>query len=164
MGRRTFTAAQRRALEAWLDAARPLARLADWTVTVSWETAPDGDGEVTLAQITNDPRKKHAVLQVGATFLELSPAAQTQVLTHELVHCHLHAFDELARSVFGLLDDGERRVAEVALTQQLEYTTDALADALAPHLPMLTLTAADTGQAAGKRDQRRRQRTATTPR
>jgi hypothetical protein len=139
VGAQRWTAPRRRALETYVSELAPLLRLADWTIRLDWKPAPDAEGESTLAMITPQPRKKAATLQLGETFLDLPAEQQTQVLCHELVHCHLFPTEELVRSTLTLLGEGEQRVAEIALEQQIEHATDALAEALAPLVPIFAV-------------------------
>lgn len=132
----TWTAARRRHLEQYVQALAPVLRLADWTITVSWEEAPAEKGEeAPLAQMTPYPNTKNATLQLGPAFLGLKPAEQTHTLCHELVHCHLFPIHDMAKAAFKLLADGEGRMADIALVQQIEMATDCLAEAFLPFVP-----------------------------
>lgn len=125
-----WTVARRAKLEAYVAGLAAELKLADWTIEVSWEPAVDSPDEVTLAQVLAQPRQRRAVLQVADAFLGLTPARQRQVLCHELVHCHLHPLEELARAMLADTWPDAPAAAMLGLTQQVEYVTDGLADAL----------------------------------
>lgn len=134
-----WTKTNRRQLELYVAELARTLRLADWTVKVSWEVAADSDTEDTLAAMMPEPRRKHATLRLGAAFAQRDAREQTRLLCHELVHLHLWPAEELVRSTFALLGDGERTVAHLALEQLLEHATDGLADAFGPLVPLMEL-------------------------
>jgi hypothetical protein len=139
-----WTAARRRSLAEFVEVLQRRLRLQDWTIVISEVVSEDNPGESTLASITPDPRKRRAVLQCGATFLDLTAPAQTQVLVHEMVHVHLAAYGELVTSYLALLSAGVRKAAEIAVLQQEEFATDGLADALLAVVPVFDIDAHPT--------------------
>jgi hypothetical protein len=141
MGGKTWTRLRRRALEAYVADLVPRMRLADWTVEVSWEPAAGGTDPSILANITPCPSSRHVTIRLGPEFLNLSAAGQTQVLIHELVHCHLFGITDFVDGAFDLLEPGQKQMADVALTQHVELTVDLLADTLEPFMPVFDVEA-----------------------
>jgi len=83
---------------------------------------------------------RHATVRMSLKFLSLSPQLQSQTLVHELVHCHLFALDELARSSIEVAASKKAAAMfNVAFNSAIELTTDALADAFSALLPPLVL-------------------------
>lgn len=118
-----------------------LLRLQGWTITLSREHALDEN----VAEINITPMQKRATLSVHAQFLDprkLDPVTdipqwQRHTLTHELLHLIvnpiLHIADDVTTAGMG------RKTQEVAISainHQVESSVDALADAIAPMLPL----------------------------
>jgi hypothetical protein len=101
-------------------------RLKDWTV----EVAPDPPADSgALAEVVCTYGRLWATVRLGDGFLVRSPEEQRHAVVHELVHCHtdlaaqiaLEAMPEAVKAVF-------RRLKE--------HETDALAEIIAPHMPL----------------------------
>ena len=127
-----WTPNRRKAVEDYIVSLQKILRLQDWNITVDWTEACDE-----LALATNDPLEdqKYAVIRVSDKFLPLTSAEQTQTLVHELIHCHLCTVTDLAEyTVKSLTTKAANDIFLIAFSQVSEIATDALADAVAPHI------------------------------
>lgn len=141
--RKSWTPRRREILEAWIKDVQGRMALEDWNISVNWkgneETHPTaGEHPSALATMTPMPSSKHASMTVSDALLELPGPSRHQVLVHEMVHCHLFALHECARSGFEAATKTNKLAEEVlntAFTQHVESATDALADAFVDFLP-----------------------------
>lgn len=131
-----LTAAERKALAAYiLERMRELG-LREWTIHILSEPPEDEDANASI-----DPciGRRVATLRVCPDFRELSRDDQRNAIVHELLHCHHVAATDiirldlprhLAQSTYEILWEGFKR--------QIEYMVDALADAWAENVPYIT--------------------------
>lgn len=145
---RNWTNVRREKVEQWLEKAKDDLSLGDWVIQIDWEgnpdTAYDGTGEPNaIATMLHHPDSKHATLSISRRFLEFEGSTQRQILTHELVHCHLFGLHAFAENNMKLLSPkGNKPLKKVLimnLDSQVESVTDALADVLAPLLPEIEI-------------------------
>lgn len=81
--------------------------------------------------------RKVAHIKVSSKWTELAPAQQRHYITHELIHVHAEAMDDvLFYSIKGQLAPGAWEACYSEFGRALEYAVDGLADALAPYLPL----------------------------
>jgi hypothetical protein len=108
--------------------------LRDWTLTLSNNPAPKD----CYGHMTETYGRKLAVIEVCADFRNLDAEQQRHTIVHELVHCHLApptnmVLNDLEKE----LSDTTDRIFWASYKRQIEYSTDALASALAKHLPLI---------------------------
>lgn len=133
-----WTSPRREAVESYLRVAQEKLFLRDWTITVDWSRSCKSDDAIATCTPMADSR--HATVRLSRKFLTETPKMQTQILIHELVHCHLFALQDVAeRTVEAAMPKGAYVVFNVALTVHVEMTVDALADAFAGLMPELVL-------------------------
>lgn len=99
--------------------------LRDWTFVVSQTPAAPGFN----AQIAPLKARRRAELRLSPHFWALPAAEQRHALVHELLHCHLVSAQLAGCEVLS-------RKARAVFDLNLEMSVDALADAIAPHLPL----------------------------
>lgn len=134
-----WTAGQRSAVEDYLLELISILRLRDWHLELDWSRPADDD---CYASITPYPDSRRAVVRIGELFLHLDADEQRSTLVHELAHCHLFALHHLADRILQVaLCEPAQAVAETALQAEIECTTDALADVLAPMCPVFRFPA-----------------------
>lgn len=117
------------------DYARTLAdlmELRDWRITVGDEPC---DGQF-AAQIQCVYGRKRARIRLCAEWDDRTPDQQRQNLVHELLHCHMRLCESLAEQAEHLMKGGAYQVWYINHEHGIEYAVDAIADALAPHLPL----------------------------
>ncbi len=102
-----------------------LLALRDWTLILSETAAAPGYN----AQIAPVRARRRAVIRMAGHFDSLSPHEQRHALVHELLHCHLATAQSAAGQVLS-------KSARAVFDLNLEMSVDALADAIAPHLPL----------------------------
>jgi hypothetical protein len=100
-------------------------RLSDWTIHLSEEPAESD----CWAQIEPVRGRKRATVRVCWEFFDQSPEIQRHTLCHELIHCHHAVVDDMTEP---LLDEAGR----VTYRMAREYAVDAMADVIAPHMPL----------------------------
>ena len=108
--------------------------LRDWTVRFLHE--PCGDGSLAECRVVYG--RKWVDVQVCSRFFDMPPDEQRQTLVHELVHCHFDAVEGVMRDArqAKAFPKRARRVVEHAQHRAVEHGVDAVAEALAPHMPM----------------------------
>jgi hypothetical protein len=124
----------RKALIAYIRETADAVGLRDWEIRLSSERAADGKAASVQAAFG----RKFARILIGKDFSDESPEDQRDTIVHELIHLHL---EPAADMVYGDLEKILGRPADAVFTngfdRQLEYAIDALASALAPHLPLI---------------------------
>jgi hypothetical protein len=113
--------------QAWLPYIRDLAdglRLRDWQIEIREEMPAES---CALATVNPIEGCQCAVLRFSENFLTGSSDEQRYVIVHELIHCHFAVFQRSLESA---------NKAEAPLPILLEYAIDALADGIAPLLPL----------------------------
>ena len=109
--------------------------LRDWTTMVSREFDLPKDAAASM-RVTYG--RKFVTIWLGKHFFDNSPEYQRHTICHELIHVHFYgwrwAFNNLKftvnRDVFTVVEHGICDIEELA--------TDALADAIAKHMPLPT--------------------------
>lgn len=114
--------------------------LRDWTINVSDDPADE------LEEGIDDPRcgtfsgtlgRRAANVWINRGWWdEATPEERRQTVVHELVHAHEHGAREV---VINAVSGYKRRHAEILLAifdAQSEYAVDALADVIAPSMPL----------------------------
>ena len=116
-------------LEPWKAYVRQIAdlmQLRDWEFRLPDER-PTGD--TAMASVVCWQGRRNATIRFAQSFFDEEPAEQRYVVVHELIHCRqAHADDIVER------DFSPAKYSEWLKT--MEYGVDALARALAPHLPL----------------------------
>lgn len=125
----------RRALGRYLRWVANAMGLRDWTITV----LHDPCDEDSLGVCNPTYGRKMADISFPADFRHsVTPEGQRQTVVHELLHCvfaaeqdhiRIHLPRHLAQSTYDVFNDTYR--------QMHEYAIDGLADALAPHMPLI---------------------------
>ena len=100
--------------------------LRDWAFRIL-DVGPSDEDAMALIRPTYG--RRHASIWLSDDFLDDSPEAQRHTLVHELIHCHFAGAQHY-------LDDCLDGDARAAYRLMLESGVDAVADALAPLLPL----------------------------
>lgn len=115
--------------------------LRDWTVTANVEdpgTPERADDQSWGASSESTPGRKYVTLRFRADCRDWSVEDIRATVAHELIHAHFaplmevirtDLYSHLGRPAYVLLVDGT--------TRHLEFGVDALADAVAKHLPLI---------------------------
>ncbi len=132
-----WTAARKKAVSEHLILLQSKLRLQDWTVKVMWDKYSN---EFDDAYATNTPLgdSRHCEVRFSKKFLELDEMEMTQVIIHELIHCHLFALEDFTTDV--VEEIAPKKIAAVfniGHTKLTESAIDALADAFVTLLPTL---------------------------
>lgn len=130
--------------------------LRDWTFVVeivernALRDTDDFDGDDQVWGAACDPvrGRKYATIKFGVPqieqLLEGSVEDFRQTVAHELIHCHFAAlWDQLRLDLHSasLLSQPVYDVYIASVERNLEYGIDAMADVIAPHLPLIDLEA-----------------------
>lgn len=109
--------------------------LRDWTLQLLTAPCdPDYNAHVHIVY-----GRKLAQIAVDSDFRSFSPEKQRATIVHELVHCLLEPATNMAlNDVQPHLGLVASRIWEDSFRRSIEYSTDAIADALAKHLPLIT--------------------------
>jgi hypothetical protein len=109
--------------------------LRDWTFELVWEP-PEEENAVASVQPTEG--RKVAVVKFCSDFLELKPEDQRNCVVHELIHCHhVGATDMVRLDLLKHLSQQSYEIFWGGFVRQIEYMTDGLAEAFAPHMPLI---------------------------
>ena len=124
----------RRQLANYLRALADQMDLRDWTVRFIHTPCRDD----ALAECTVIYGRKWVDVEVNRKFLKMSPQDQRATLVHELVHCHFDAVEGVMRDArqAKALPRRTQALIEQAQHRAIEHGVDAVAEALAPHLPL----------------------------
>lgn len=124
----------RKALVTYIRSTADQVGLKDWEVVLSDEPAAEGKAASVQAAFG----RKFARILIGKGFRGEAPEDQRDTIMHELVHLHLEpAADMVYRDLEKILGRPADAVFTNGFDRQLEYGIDALAGALAPHLPLI---------------------------
>lgn len=108
--------------------------LRDWELDLMLEPAEEGH----VAEVDPTFGRRHAELRFCAKFRERDPEAQRNAVVHELVHCHLAPLQsQVEDDLDQLLGKPADLVFSLAFRRNLEYSVDALAEAIAEHMPLI---------------------------
>lgn len=113
--------------------------LQDWTIKVMWDKYCE---EFDDSYATNTPigDSRHCEVRFSKKFLELEDHEMTQVLVHELLHCHMFAVDDYAEEIVAeLASKKTSAVFNLGHTKLLETAIDGMADAIARLVPQFVL-------------------------
>lgn len=127
-------AKQRRQMANYLRDLADRLELRDWTVRFLHEPCDDG----ALAECCVTYGRKWVDVQVCRQFLDMPAGEQRHTLVHELVHCHFDAVEGVMRDA-RRADAVPKRAARLigeAQRRAIEHGVDAVAEALAAHMPM----------------------------
>jgi len=100
--------------------------LRDWEVRVSEHRPEKG----IAARLHATEGRKYAWIAFGKCFYKLSPEKQRQTVVHELVHIHFTPMH------LPLFDGMESELARKFYVSAFEYGVDAIADIIAPSMPL----------------------------
>jgi hypothetical protein len=117
---------RKEAFNPYLRALADLVSLRDWTVGIDHRPPDCQEG---VAEVHLPYGRKIAWVRLSEEFLDSKPEEQRHTLAHELIHAHC---EPMARMLADHLDGPFLD----AFRLQYEYAVDAIADALAPHLPL----------------------------
>jgi hypothetical protein len=115
--------------------------LRDWTINVrvgDVESPNHPAGWVWCASSESTPGRKRVSLTFADDVKEWDRDDLRQTVAHELIHAHLSPLAETWRA--DLLPHLEPQAYELlnnSATRSLEFAVDALADAVAPRLPLI---------------------------
>lgn len=127
------TKKQRKAMREYIRWVADSLELRDWTISVVYDPPCDEDA---FAHVLCTYGRKRATVTLCHDFFDLAPEKQRHAIAHELLHLHLSGIEwqfnnlqnEVSRSVFDVMWGG--------LKDQIEFGIDAMADAVAKHLPL----------------------------
>lgn len=106
--------------------------LRDWRLDVKGEPP-----EYAYAQCRPTDGQRHAELRFGSDFEALEPERRRAIVVHELVHCHIAQLQwQVEKDLERHLGPSTDRVFFDSFRRNVEYAVDAIAEALAPHLPL----------------------------
>lgn len=130
-----MTKGEQKILEAYARKVADGMCLQDWSVYFNWDRpADEGDG----ASIDWPEGRKSVVIRLNADFREYDAEEQRYVVVHEFVHAHFAPMQDtveedlqvhLGRPTYDIYSRSFRRA--------LEYGVDAVATALATHMPLI---------------------------
>jgi hypothetical protein len=107
--------------------------LRDWTIVLSHKEPDDPDHG---ASIRPTYGQKKATLKLRNDFFGCSLEEQRQTIAHELLHCHTSGirwqFNNIGNNLSAPLFDA----IWSGINDQIEFATEAIADAIAKHLPV----------------------------
>lgn len=136
----------RRELERYVRGIANEMGLRDWTFTVevvkqvgrTWNKNKPQDGEEWCATCKPVIGRKYAELTF-ASYLRNAPRDDLRhTVVHELVHCHFYGlWDMLRRDTLMQMEQEVYDMWVVGVERHMEYGVDAMADVIAPHLPLI---------------------------
>lgn len=113
---------------AYLKSLANLMRLGHWTLDISDKPPKNADA---WASVTCWDGRFGATIYLSDGILTESPEDQRYVAIHELLHCHFAHPDKIAA-------DDMSPVRREAWTLAMEYGVDAIAQAIAPFMPLFS--------------------------
>lgn len=134
-----------RELERYVRAVADEMGLRDWTLQVT--TAPTisraknaSGGHEWGATCSPVPGRKYADLEFADARRDDDVYELRQTVVHELAHCHFFGvWDTIRRDTLDLIDAQETYDTLIAgIERHMEYGVDALADAIAPRMPVIS--------------------------
>jgi hypothetical protein len=143
---------QKKAIDCYVRACANEIGLRDWTLTVDitdqedLRATDDHDGDDQVWGAACDPVKgrKYATIKFGTPNIERLLEGDLedfrQTVAHELTHCHFAPlWDQMRLDLHkaGLLSQPVYDIFIASAERNLEYGIDAMADAIAPRLPLL---------------------------
>jgi hypothetical protein len=125
--------AQHTAYTAYLRQLADLMELRDWRFTFAIELLKE---ERYAAECGITYGRRHACIRVNPETLDNAPEDIRQTFVHELVHCHTNPIRDQLDNVEAQLGKAAYTTIHNATTDVLELATEALANALAPFMPL----------------------------
>lgn len=119
--------------QAYVDHLKAFMRLQDWTVTVT-DHAPENPDHV--ASIDPFYGRQVAAICLSRGFTTATPEEQRQTIVHELLHLHTNRTKNVFYRIIEGRTEGWLRLGAEFHNEATEYTTDIIADILAPFLPL----------------------------
>lgn len=108
--------------------------LRDWTVTVSRESPVNPEYAATVDCTYG---RKCLTIKFCENFLTShTPEQQRSTVCHELIHAHFKAIQWAYNNLQTELSPSAYRMGWEGINDQLEFGIDAMADAVAKHLPL----------------------------
>jgi hypothetical protein len=92
--------------------------------------------ESAFAEISVYPAQHSATLSLCREWRKWSPSLMRSTITHELMHCHLNAINEIAEEHLEELSPKTYEARKKGIDYVNERVTDALAEMIAPHLTL----------------------------
>lgn len=109
--------------------------LRDWSFKLLDEPPDNPDW---LADVNCQQGRRFAFIRVRSDFRDSDLSDVRSTICHELVHCHLAPLQhQCDNDLDGLLGRAAAEVFSGGYRRNLEYAVDAIAEALAPHLPLI---------------------------
>lgn len=130
-----MTPAQHNLLRRYVRGMANALELRDWTVTLSRDYP---DAEDTLADIKCTYGRKLLTIRLCKGFEYRSLEDQRQSITHELLHAHLSGLEWTYNNLGNHLAASTFDAVWGSMKDQIEFATDAIADAVSKHLPLPT--------------------------
>ena len=131
-------AAERKAridqLAPWFVTMSRALHLAHWELRTPYEETPS-DEQMT-ASIERTYGRNAARIYLSDHFLGVDLEEQRETYTHELLHCHFRAIIEARDGLEDLLGKPANLIFVDRMKMAEEWAVDAIAGALAPHLPL----------------------------
>ena len=128
------TKKQRKRLGEYVRAIANELELRDWTITIAHDSPDDS---VYAATVECTYGRKSATIKFCENFLTShSPEQQRATVCHELIHCHFKAIEWAYNNLQSDLSPSLFRMGWQGINDQLEFGIDAMADAVAKHLPL----------------------------
>ncbi len=139
-----MTKRDRRELGRYVRAIADEMGLRDWTLKVDItkkikRAAKTPDGQEWGATCRPVPGRKFATLTFATDRRDDDLDELRQTVVHELVHCHFYGvWDTIRRDTVNLIDAQETYDTLIrSIERQMEYGVDAVADAIAPRMPLI---------------------------
>lgn len=107
-------------------------RLAHWNITFEDVYC----SEHSLAEIVIAPAQHTAQISLCKGWRKWNPALMRSTLTHELMHCHVNAINEIAEEHIVELAPKTFDERKKGMDYVNERVTDALAEMISPHLTL----------------------------
>lgn len=136
-----MTKRERKALGEYCRELADKLELRDWTINLCVED-PGGpgrpDGKTWAASSESTPGRKYVDLTFAPDCRGWDRSVLRATVAHELIHAHFAPLTEIVRTdLAGHLGSQAYDLLNRAFTRHLEYGVDAMADAVARHLPLI---------------------------
>lgn len=127
------TKKQRKALGRYVRRMANEMELRDWTIDLVYDPPADDD---CMAHIKCTYGRKRAQVSFPRDFFSLTPEQQRHAVCHELIHCHASGLEWQFNNLGGRVSPDVFDVLWGGMKDQIEFAVDAMAAALAKHLPL----------------------------
>jgi len=132
-----WTPARRKAVAEYLAKLQGILRLRDWEIVIDFTPIPVS--EEAYATITPETDQRRATIRFSDIFFHQPSQALRQTLVHEMLHCHFFWMESMVDRMLNGISEEAARAATPAITAQVEFIVDAVADAFAPLCPEFEL-------------------------